>query len=198
MRRLLSHFPNSAEIIQDGQPLGIQLRLTPYLRVVGPYRRPAAGVDVLNRETRERDNLFALLEDWSAYGTIIYEGLLIANEVGRTVELAKSRPTLILGLTTPVSDCLKAVGARRLERGTDPDLSDHTRGKLIEKHDELERVYARLNKAGLAVELHNRDAAYNRLCGVLGLTPREYDDHQHSGNQRQRQKLGGPILFDEL
>lgn len=198
MRRLLSHFPNSAEIIQDGQPLGIQLRLTPYLRVVGPYRRPVAGVDVLNRDSRGRDSLFMMLEEWASYGSIVYEGMLIANEVKRTVELSRSFSTLIIALTTPVDQCLEAVQSRRLKRGTDPDLSDHTRGKLIEKHDELQRVYARLNKAGVVVELHNRDAAYNRLCGVLGLTPREYDDHQHSGNQRQRQKLGGPILFDEL
>jgi len=161
-------------IFELGQLVGHQC---PGFRVIGPYPddfKLAAGVDILNRTRRRRIELFGQIERWASVGNLIYEGLLIANEVGRTVELAKKFPTTIIFLTTPLEVCLKRVNSRRARKTYNSGslfgeaAADQVNPKkTTEKFSELQRVASRLVVQGVAVERLDCDAALIRCRELL-------------------------------
>jgi hypothetical protein len=100
-------------IFELGKLVGHQCK---NFRVVGPYPDDltlAAGVDILNHDSRKRDALFDQIIRWAVLGHVLYEGLLISNEVGRTVQIAQTFPTTVIFLTTPLDVCLDRINARR-------------------------------------------------------------------------------------
>ncbi len=134
-------------------------------RVVGPYpedTRLVAGVDILNR-TRRRSELYDQIQCWAALGDVIYEGLLVSNEVGRTVRQAQIFPTVVIFLTTPLDVCLERVNGRRQSKAPtllfDEEPATVNPKKTTEKFRELARVADRLHNAGVIVVRQSFDDA---------------------------------------
>ena len=133
-------------------------------RVVGPYpddARLAAGVDILNRDRRRRSELFGQIALWAGLGNVVYEGLLIANEVERTVALAQKHETICIFLNTPLELCLSRINARRLDKLHGGSFFEETfvpvnPKETTEKYEELRRVAQRL---AAAVPVEHLDCA---------------------------------------
>lgn len=143
-------------------------------RVVGPYpgdARLAAGVDILNRTRRRRSELYDQIQRWAILGDVIYEGLLVSNEVGRTVRLAQIFPTVVIFLNTPLDACLERINGRRRSKasgslfGEEPDAVSPK--NTTEKFRELERVADRLDKAGVIVCRQSYDDTLNHCRKLL-------------------------------
>lgn len=95
---------------------------------------------------------------------MFYEGLLIANEVTRTVLLARTHPTHVIFLDTPLDACLAAINARRALKGVTEPIS---RKKTEEKYVELGRVRQRLRQADVPTYLLDREAAFLKVRELL-------------------------------
>jgi thymidylate kinase len=141
-------------------------------RVVGPYPEDArlvAGVDLLNR-TR-RSELYDQIQRWAILGDVIYEGLLVSNEVGRTVRLAQIFSTVVIFLNTPLDVCLDRINGRRKSKasgslfGEEPDAVNPK--NTTEKFRKLERVADRLDKAGVIVCRQSYDDALGHCRELL-------------------------------
>jgi hypothetical protein len=161
-------------IFELGKLVGYQCK---NFRVLGPYPADltlAAGVDILNHDSRKRDVLFDQIIRWAGLGHVLYEGLLISNEVGRTVQIAQTFPTTVIFLTTPLDVCLDRINARRRFKtsagwlfGEEP-VSVSPK-KTTEKFYELQRVAERLSGFGVKVEQLDCDAALARCRELLKL-----------------------------
>lgn len=145
-------------------PVATQL---PGLVVLGDYSAPQGGADTLRDS--ERDEVFAMMDEFSGQCDLLYEGMMIANEVTRTVELARRTPTHVFFLNTPLEDCLASINERRRARGKDEPVSLK---KTTEKFAELERVRSRLRASGRLAGVHllDREAAFTEVCRLLNLT----------------------------
>jgi thymidylate kinase len=126
-------------------------------RVVGPYPsdvRLAAGVDILNR-TRRRSELYDQIQRWAVLGDVVYEGLLVSNEVGRTAQQAQIYPTVVIFLNTPLDVCLERINERRKSKAPGSLFDEEPEAvnprNTTEKFRELARVAERLEKAGVIV-----------------------------------------------
>jgi hypothetical protein len=166
-RKLMARV-ESRPIIEDHRLIGYQCGS---FRVLGPYVKPSGGVDVLNRDSRGREFVFATIARWAQLGDIFYEGLLVSNEVSRTVELSKQFETAVIFLTTPLEACLEAINKRRAERPSLFGAEPVNPKKTTEKYNELCRVACRLSDAGVRVILADREEAYQQCCVLLGLCP---------------------------
>jgi hypothetical protein len=73
----------------------------------------------------------------------------------------------VILLTTPIEDCLAAIRDRRAARGDDRPLSEkNTRDRARRQ----EGVCTRLRNAGVVVHKLDREAAFQKCCGLLRLT----------------------------
>ena len=170
-RRLMAR---ALPLFEDGRLVGYQCRS---FRLVGVYPddgRAVAGVDILNRVRRRRDALFDQIARWAALGNVFYEGLLVSNEVSRTVALAKQYPSLVLVLTTPLATCREQATLRRSSPGLslfgDEVASEALRSdrdKIGEMFREVQSAVRRLEAAGVAVEQLDWDSALVRCQELL-------------------------------
>jgi hypothetical protein len=176
VRRLMRAAGPAEEILELGMIIGYQGKT---FRLVGPYDgdRICTGADRLSEHGPiqwRRAEVFALIEKWAADSKVLYEGLLLANEVNRTVALAAKIPTKIIFLTTPLEECLAAINQRRQVRSVslfDETVEPVNPKKTTEKYAELQRVANRLEAAGVDVERLDREVAYQRVHQLLfGLT----------------------------
>lgn len=143
----------------------------PPLWVLGRYNVNSGGADAITKSPvageTSRDFQFRLITDWATNGDVFYEGLLVANEVRRTVALAKLHPTHIIFLSTPLEECLAAVNARRAAKGiTEPVPRKNTEDKFRE----MQRIRGRLKDAGVATHSLDREAAFVKVCELLQVT----------------------------
>lgn len=152
VRKLMDTSSYPPEIFEDDQVVGHCCRK---FLLVGPYPRDAklaAGVDILNRtrrRRRRRDQLFDQIGRWAKLGSVVYEGLLVSNEVGRTVELAAQFSTKVVFLDTSLELCLARVNQRRKQKAGislfgEADFKPVNPKKTVEKFEELRRVADRL------------------------------------------------------
>jgi hypothetical protein len=146
----------------------------PGFRVVGPYPedvRLAAGVDILNRTRRRRSELYDQIQRWALLGDVIYEGLLVSNEVGRTVQQAQVYPTVVIFLSTPLDVCLERINGRRQLKAPESLFDEEVEAvnpkKTTEKFRELERVAERLDKAGVIVVQQSFEDALDHCRKLL-------------------------------
>jgi hypothetical protein len=124
---------------------------------------------------------------------VLFEGLLIAADVNRTVALHQvaRRGMEVVSLTTPLEQCLADVNGRRraahqrrvealqaenavlAEQGRKLRPLPEERGDVnpantTSKHRGVQQSLARLRAAGVPVSELDRDAAFERIATLLG------------------------------
>lgn len=82
----------------------------PVLAVLGHYETACGGCDTIP----SLDQVYALVREHNAAGrNVLFEGLLLTNEVNRTKDLPDCR---VIFLNEPLKVCLDSVNGRRAER----------------------------------------------------------------------------------
>lgn len=167
VRGLLEQLTNVQSIHVSGrrQPLGYTGCVnTRRVTVLGHYATPCGGCDTIS----DRDYMFKCLREYSADGDVLAEGVVLSDEVLRTVALALSRPTTVLHLTTPLAVCLESVLARRQQnpRSAARPFNPANTAKRIPA---IQRACDRLAQAGVPVIEVTRDSAAVRLREMLGV-----------------------------
>lgn len=125
--------------------------------VLGHYESACGGCDTLPGY----DRIFELVREGLRMApTVIFEGLLVSEEVRRTVELHQQYEDQlrVIFLNTDVEVCLQSIRARREARGdTRPLKEDNTRNRVAT----IQRSCQKLRDAGVHVDetpLRNRAA----------------------------------------
>lgn len=136
----------------------------PSLVALGHYETPCGGCDTIPTI----DMVYEQIRAQVALGhDVIYEGLLIQSDVKRCAQLHKDGlPLLVIGLDTPLADCLAGVQARRDARG---DVRPLNPANTISKLNSLPGQMRRLKAEGVDFRLLNREAAFAACCGALNL-----------------------------
>lgn len=131
--------------------------------IPGHYETACGGCDTLP----SYDDTFALVRQGrSMTDRVLFEGLLVAEEVKRTVELHNSYPgeLVVIQLTTDVETCLESIRARRAARGdTRPLKEDNTRNRV----KTIEKACEKLREAGVRVIQADRDEAKRLVLELL-------------------------------
>lgn len=148
------------------QPVGYLVRRSEGqepIAIPGHYETACGGCDTLP----SYDDTFALVRQGRAQTTcVLFEGLLVAEEVNRTVELHKDYPgeLVVIQLTTDVETCLESIRARRAARGdTRPLKEDNTRNRV----KTIEKACEKLREAGVRVIQADRDEAARLVLELL-------------------------------
>jgi thymidylate kinase len=90
---------------------------TPELAVIGHYETACGGCDTVP----SLDKVYELVQEHAAAGRhVMFEGLLLTNEVTRTKALPDCR---VIFLDISVEECLRSVNARRRARGEMTDVN---------------------------------------------------------------------------
>jgi len=98
------------------QPIGYTFRRETgnALFVAGHYEGACGGCDNLSQGL---DYIYELIYEATARSEdVIFEGLIVASDWRRCVELRRNNQLLIIGLNTSLADCCKSVDERRAER----------------------------------------------------------------------------------
>jgi thymidylate kinase len=134
------------------------------LYVPGHYATPCGGCDTI--KTPER--VYELVREAVAMGCdVLYEGIIVQDDVRRAVELYQSNPPVhVIGLTTPVEVCLAAIGDRRTQRGDPRPLNPKN---TTNRARTCERGLVRLEEAGVPVWRLDREAAFAKVRELLGV-----------------------------
>jgi hypothetical protein len=124
------------------------------LFVPGHYEIPCGGCDTL----KSVDQAYDLVAQGVNKGyNVLYEGIMVMDDVNRAVALSKRRRLTVIGLTTPFETCLAAIRARRKARGTAKPLNPkNTRDRATR----CARGLQRLERAGVEVIRMDREEAY--------------------------------------
>src|ERR1700678_2828377 len=92
------------------------------LCVIGHYNSPCGGCDTI----KTVDRVYAVVGEALQSGCdVLYEGIMVSDDVCRAVELNARSAVHVVLLTTPINECLGAVASRRAARG-DPRPLDPT------------------------------------------------------------------------
>jgi energy-coupling factor transporter ATP-binding protein EcfA2 len=161
-RHVMSLLPPPVPVVIPGRSRSIGLDCGPW-RFLGNYDVQQGGADTV-REPREE--VFNLLDQWLREGhNLFMEGLMLSNEVGRTLALGRQHDVHVVFLDTPLDVCLGAINQRRRARGVVEPVS---RSKTTEKHSELVRVRNRLRASGqVSVYLLSREEATQRVTQLV-------------------------------
>lgn len=142
------------------------------LFVVGHYEGGEGGCGGCDNLPQGLDYIYSLIHEHADRGEdVIFEGLIVASDWRRCVDLAQKHDTLIIGLSTPLVDCLTAVQGRRdakaaLKGETAPPLNPKNTDL---KHRALITQRKHFKDAGVDFRVLDRDAALNAALEHLGL-----------------------------
>lgn len=150
----------------------------PLLYVPGHYETACGGCDTIKTVNQVYDMVRAHAI-YSPQMDVLYEGIMVQDDVRRAVELnkeleqarvdgLKDAKLVVIGLTTPVEECLAAIRARRETRGDERPLNPKN---TVDRHKRLQGTYHRLRANGIAVEMLGREEAYQRCRTLLRLDP---------------------------
>lgn len=104
----------------------------PPLYVLGHYETACGGADTISRvlkfddgtELGGLDLVYYLIHKAADKGMdVIYEGLVVASDWRRCADLKDKHRLLVVGLTTPIEQCIASIQARRDARGDERPLS---------------------------------------------------------------------------
>lgn len=150
------------------QPIGYVLEggllSSASIAVPGHYETACGGCDTLP----SYDDAFGLIRAGAGLADhVLFEGLLVSEEVKRTVQLHRDFPgqLRVIFLNTPVDICLESIRARRAARGDERPLKeDNTRNRV----KTIVRACHLLQEAGVDVwETNYRDDAVDRVQEYL-------------------------------
>lgn len=133
------------------------------LFVPGHYETPCGGCDTI----KTVDEVYHLVEQGIAYNRdVIYEGIMVQDDVKRCAALHRRHPLTVIALTTPIDVCLASVQKRRDERGDERPLNPKN---TISRAERVKRNAQRLRGMGVPVLFLDRDAALQFCLEALNL-----------------------------
>lgn len=164
VRRLMAHATMLPEfVIGRKRPIAYSDRAVG-LYVPGHYETPCGGCDTLAGP----DAAYELVRAAAAQGMhVVFEGIIVQDDVRRCIELSREYPVLVIGLQVPVEACLDAIRERRAARGDARALNPTN---TVHRAKRLDGIMTKLVAAGVEAKWLSREAAYVECCARLGLT----------------------------
>jgi hypothetical protein len=148
------------------QPLGYRLhnQNRRALWIPGHYEIACGGCDTIQKV----DDVYKTISWFAGLGCdVLFEGIMVQDDVRRAIDLAQHHRLLVIALTTPIDECLKAIQSRRDARGdTRPLDPKNTKARA---HRLKTSMLPRLKAAGVEVLELDRDAALKTVLERLGL-----------------------------
>lgn len=134
--------------------------------ILGHYESPCGGCDNISGY----DTAYALIKKFGEDVNILYEGLLLSEEVNRAVALNDTgiHDYRTLHVDTPLDVCLSSINERR--RRKNPDAPDGNPDNTTRRHKTIDRAIERLAKAGVKVQPGDRELTARRVRFALGIT----------------------------
>jgi hypothetical protein len=143
--------------------LNINLNFAKKLWSVGHYNTACGGGDTLKSPAQ----VFEWVNAKADCGyDVIFEGIISQDDVTRTIATHRCSNLLVIGLTTPLPECLAGIQSRRDERGDERELNPKNTEARAKR---LQSAYARLKDAGVRVEKASREDAFHMCLKELGL-----------------------------
>jgi thymidylate kinase len=135
----------------------------PCLVVPGHYATPCGGCDTLKtvNDVYETVNLAV-----AAKSNVLYEGIMVADDTRRAIDLNAAADVHVILLTTPIETCLASIQARRAARG---DVRELNPKKTVVRAKTHENGCWRLEAEGVPVYRLDRDAALAKVKELLNL-----------------------------
>lgn len=132
------------------------------LLVPGHYETPTGGCDTISRP----DDVYTLVKSGIDKGyNVLFEGIMIGDDVRRCVEMKKLTEVIVIALNTPIDQCLAGIQSRRDTRGDDRELNPKN---TISRADRLRKsMMPRLKDAGIQTFWLNREEAFNKVKELL-------------------------------
>jgi hypothetical protein len=150
------------------QPHGYMLRGAPGttkdLCVLGHYETACGGCDTLPNY----EFIFNMIRQAADKGNdVLFEGLLVTADQKHTPQLVEDGYDVnVIGLTTPVEECLEGIRLRRLARdNTDPVNPKNT----LSKHKQGQGCINNMMERGVKCEYLDRDEAFLRVKELLNV-----------------------------
>lgn len=136
----------------------------PPLYVPGHYETPTGGCDTIQLI----DDVYAFVNLAAKNGhDVLFEGIMIGDDVRRCVELHRDYKVMVIALNTPLEECLKGIQQRRDARGDDKPLNPKN---TISRADRLKRsMMPRLKDAGVDTRWLSREEAFETVKKALAL-----------------------------
>jgi predicted kinase len=135
VREMMSRYP-------DVERHHVSIRKQPYaytcrrpdgksLYVVGHYETACGGADTISKEfefegvvRNGMELVYAMVESAASKGhDVIFEGLIVASDVKRCIDLKNRYDLLVIRLTTSIEECGRSIQARRDAKGDERPLS---------------------------------------------------------------------------
>lgn len=165
VRAIMAQFQDRQEVFREGRKQPIYYILGNGIRplvVPGHYNRPCGGCDTI----KTNEETFGIVMDADAQGRdVLFEGIMAQDAALSWMEPLKDRPHLIVGLTTPIEECLAGIQQRRDGRGDTRPLNPNN---TVNRAKSQDRALAKLAGLGFNVERLGREEALRRIQGVLG------------------------------
>ena len=167
VRSIMLHYQANAPCYVDGrkQPhhylLSVEGR--PCLVVPGHYATPCGGCDTL----KTVDDVYATVHKAiEAKSNVLYEGIMVADDTRRAIDLNSIAEVHVILLTTPIETCLASIQNRRDARGDTRPLNPKNTISRARAH---ENGCKRLEAEGVAVHRLSRDEALAKVKELLNL-----------------------------
>lgn len=150
------------------RPIGYELVGSglPPLFVPGHYETACGGCDTIKTPNEVYELVWKAAEDEKC---VLYEGIMVMDDVQRAVAFSQAHPLLVVGLTTPIDVCLRSIEDRRREaaqaKGQEPKTLDPTNTRT--RAERQVRILLRLEAAGVRVERTGRDDAFTLVMDRL-------------------------------
>lgn len=138
------------------------------LFVPGHYETACGGCDTI----KTVDQVYHDVRSHCGIHDVLYEGIMVQDDVRRAVELnndicrLSGNSLTVIRLATPIADCLAAIQARRDARGETKPLNPKN---TVDRNKRLGSALHRLRANGVRVEELDREGAYLRCAELLGL-----------------------------
>lgn len=144
------------------------LEAPPSLSVPGHYNTACGGCDTI----KTVDEVYSIVRSCAMADPphdILYEGIMVMDDVKRATSLHRDKPGqfLVIGLTTPVDECIAAVQSRRDARGEAKPLNPKN---TVDRAKRCSRGLERLEANGVRVVRVDREGAFELVKRELGLT----------------------------
>lgn len=135
------------------------------LYVPGHYEIPTGGCDTIQKI----DDVYNLVNNAAqAKHDVLYEGIMIGDDVRRCIDLARAHPPLmVIALNTPIDQCLASIQARRDTRGDERELNP--KNTVSRLHRLRTSMIPRLKDAGVNCQWMSREKALEEVLEALVL-----------------------------
>lgn len=135
------------------------------LCIVGGYETPTGGCDNI----KTVDEAYTIVRSQAEQGRdVLFEGIMVQDDVRRFIELSAQFPTAVVYLTTPLEQCLAGIQSRRDARGDDRPMKSENTKKRMDR--QVRSMIPRLEKASVRVVKTDRDDAVVQVASLLGVS----------------------------